>query len=460
MADQQKIISYQELALFFLPLAIMPIIIGISHNAVNASLARLPYPEITIAVYAVAKGITNIIKSPVHMARQTVTALVNDQQSFRLVSTFLFGLGFFIFSLISILSYTNLGKLILSDLIGLKTAREISFAYQALRIMAFIPLVESFRNIFQGLTISLKKTKLITPGVTIRIICIAFILIWVTANPIISGIKAASLVWLLGITIESIFIFFALRHSYGNYKSVIADLSNNNYRISFIAILKFFIPIAIMAFLVPFVQPIVQAGIIRNSFSTVNLAAYGVSWTLVMIFVGSLDMLHQCTLVYSEDLNAFNWQIILKFSLIVGGLASLIFLIISLTPVGDFILIKLIAVNPQISILVKKIILAFVFFSIIRAFREIFWGIMMRRQQTAIIAVAKTVGLVFIVVSFIILTINTNLNAAIIAALAITIGETADAVTISWHIKQNKILKIIYAENKFNLERQGKDEAK
>jgi hypothetical protein len=179
-----------------------------------------------------------------------------------------------------------------------------------------------------------------------------------------------------------------------------------------------------------------------------------------MIFVGSLDMLHQCTLVYSEDLNAFNWQIILKFSLIVGGLASLIFLIISLTPVGDFILIKLIAVNPQISILVKKIILAFVFFPIIRAFREIFWGIMMRRQQTAIIAVAKTVGLVFIVVSFIILTINTNLNAAIIAALAITIGETADAVTISWHIKQNKILKIIYAENKFNLERQGKDEAK
>ena len=59
-------IKYQELIKFFLPLAVMPIIIGVSHNAVNASLARLPFPEITLAVYAVSKSITNIIKSPIH----------------------------------------------------------------------------------------------------------------------------------------------------------------------------------------------------------------------------------------------------------------------------------------------------------------------------------------------------------------------------------------------------------
>ena len=90
-------IKYQELFKFFLPLAVMPIIIGISHNAVNASLARLAYPEITLAVYAVAKSITNIIKSPIHMSRQTVTSLVDDHSSFKFVSRFIFAISFFYF---------------------------------------------------------------------------------------------------------------------------------------------------------------------------------------------------------------------------------------------------------------------------------------------------------------------------------------------------------------------------
>ena len=73
-------IKYQELIKFFLPLAVMPIIIGIAHNAVNASLARLPFPEITLAVFAVSKSLTNNLKSPIHMARQTVTSLVDDHR--------------------------------------------------------------------------------------------------------------------------------------------------------------------------------------------------------------------------------------------------------------------------------------------------------------------------------------------------------------------------------------------
>ncbi|RAK06878.1 Na+-driven multidrug efflux pump [Halanaerobium saccharolyticum] len=441
-------IKYPQLLKFFLPLAVMPIIIGISHNAINASLARLPFPEITLAVYAVAKSITNIIKSPIHMSRQTVTSLVDDHSSFKFVSRFIFGLGVLYFLMIASLGYTPLGEFVFKKIIGLKDPQEIKFAYQALSIMAFIPLVESIRNIMQGLAISLKKTNLITPGVVVRIISISLILLWVTINQAVAGVTAASGVWLIGITIEMIFITFALRYTFGSFSGVIDSLPDNvSKKVNLKSITKFFIPIAIMAFLARFVQPVVQSGIVRSSIGTHDLAAYGVSWTLVMIFVGPLDQLHQCSLVYARELNHNNWQKILKFSLAAGAIVSSILAVLAFTKVGDFVLIRLISVSPAIAAIVKKVIFAFILFPIIRAFRETFWGVMMQRQTTNIIAAAKIVGLVFVVLVFLILAITIEINAAIIAAIALTAGEAADALTISFFIIKNKILEKIYADN-------------
>jgi hypothetical protein len=72
---------------------------------------------------------------------------------------------------------------------------------------------------------------------------------------------------------------------------------------------------------------------------------------------------------------------------------------------------------------------------------------MMQRQTTNIIAAAKIVGLVFVVLVFLILALTMELNAAIIAALALTAGEAADALTISFFIIKNNVLEKIYAEN-------------
>ena len=441
-------IKYIQLFKFFLPLAVMPLIIGISHNAINASLARLPFPEITLAVYAVAKSITNIIKSPIHMSRQAVTSLVDDHRSFKFVSRFIFSLAVLYFLIIAALGYTPVGAFVFKNIIGLKNPQEIKFAYQALSIMAFIPLVESTRNIMQGLAISLKKTNLITPGVIVRIISISLILLWVTINQAVAGVTAASSVWLIGITIEMIFITFALCYTFGSFGGVLESLPNNvSKRVNLKSIIKFFIPIAIMAFLARFVQPVVQSGIVRSSIGTHDLAAYGVSWTLIMIFVGPLDQLHQCSLVYARELNHKNWQRVLRFSLAVGTIVSFILAILAFTQLGDFILIKLISVSPAIAAVVKKVIFAFILFPIIRAFRETFWGIMMQRQTTNIIAVAKIVGLVFVVLVFLILALTLEINAAIIAALALTAGEAADALTISLFIIKNNVLEKIYADN-------------
>lgn len=108
-----------------------------------------------------------------------------------------------------------------------------------------------------------------------------------------------------------------------------------------------------------------------------------------MIFVGPLNMLHQCSLVFARNLNHNNWKTIFKFSLTAGAVVSLIFTVFAFTEVGDFVLIELISVSPVIASIVKKVT----------------------------------------------------------AALALTFGEAAELLTTSLFIVKNNVLEKIYAEN-------------
>src|SRR6056297_2992850 len=120
-------VTYKKLIKFFLPLAVMPFIVGLSHNIVNASLARLSYPEITLGVFAIVKSLVNIIKSPIHMTRQTVTSLVDDEYSFKFVSSFILFLSALYFLIIGSFGYTKLGGFVFGNILGLKNSQEITF---------------------------------------------------------------------------------------------------------------------------------------------------------------------------------------------------------------------------------------------------------------------------------------------------------------------------------------------
>lgn len=433
MNTAQDELTYQQLFSFFLPLAIMPIVIGISHNAINAALARMASPEISLAAFTIVKSVSNIIKAPNHMSRQIMTSLVNDKQSYLLVSKFVIGLSLVFFLILFCLGFTPLGEWVLKNIIGLVEQDLISFAVLGFRVACFLPFVEVLRNMHHGIAVGLERTNFITPGALLRLIFVVIFLFWMVQSHILPGIVAGNLSWLLGIGLEAAFIVGVIIYYYGSLSQaaehmVLTETSSLKLK----DILTFFSPIALMAVLTKLVQPIIQSGIARIQSDPELLAAYGVGWTVVIFLANPLKMLHQCSLVYQTEDNESAWQKIRNFGLGFGLIVTSLLLILGSTVLGKVVLMDLIGVSSDVAQIGQQLLLAFSLFPLIRSFREIYWGALMRKQDTSIIGTAKAINVVVVAGGFLILQLSLTVNAAVIGALSFTLGQLVESVVI-WY---------------------------
>ncbi len=428
-------LTYMDLLKFFIPLAVMPMMISMTHTIITASLARLPLPEISLAIFTVVKSITNIANAPTIMSRQIIVSLVDGQKNYNKVKKFIWTVAFSLFIIIMLFAITPLGNFLLEDLIGIKNPKEVELAKSALIITSFLPLVVLFRNIYQGMATALKKTKIVVPGVLLRLLIISIFLWWTVKTEFITGVMAGSIAWTVGIAIEGSFIFAFILYLYHSPQKAANQMPDHRQgNLSYIKIFKFFAPLALMMFVTKALQPIIQSGIARGQSPTMSLAAYGVAWTLVFLFSGSLRMLNQLSMVYTNKVHDENWSKVKIFSVMYGAVISIFMIIVALTPVGHFILTKIIAVSEEVANLAQRTILAFSIYPVIRAFRESYWGVLMKQRTTKVIASAKTANLIIlsaiIFISLGIFSLSTSVSAAVVGAIAFTIGELVESFII------------------------------
>jgi len=80
-AEQQ--LTLRKVWSFFWPLALSGVIMSVGQPAVQASLARLADPELTLAAYSVSLSAGMFLHAPVVMLFATATTLVRDNRTYR-----------------------------------------------------------------------------------------------------------------------------------------------------------------------------------------------------------------------------------------------------------------------------------------------------------------------------------------------------------------------------------------
>lgn len=433
-------LSYRILIKFFLPLAVFPILVALSHTIINSALARMPLPELSIAIFTVVKSVSNIFNAPTIMTRQLFTSIIEDKKSYYLSRNFAFILMSILFVLMMSLGITPLGDFVYRNIIGLQTQKEIDLATSAMMVTAFLPIMVVMRNAYQGIATGLKKTLLIVPGVVLRVVGIIFFLIWVLKTNSINGVIAGCLAYVLGIGLEGVFILGGLKYKLGSILKAVKKMPASDFdssNLDYYQIFKFFLPLAFTIMITMFIQPVIQSGLARSASPVRSLAAYGVAWTLITMLAGPLRMLHQISLVYhNTDENMKKIQI---FNLALGALTSVVTVIFALSPFGYFVLHNLIAVSHDITLLAQKVILAFAVFPIARAVRETYWGMMMKKRTTPVIAKAKGLNLFAVILSLLVLlgfvNVYFNIEPAVLGAVVFTIGEFLESFIIKRNSK-------------------------
>lgn len=439
--SKEEKIDYKRLLKFFIPLAVTPFFITSIHTLMNAAIARLPYPELSIAVFTIVKGISNAIKAPTRMFMQISVSMVDGRKSYLKASKLVWLLSGLFFIVLASLGYTPLGNWFLRSIMGLNDPDTIKFTLLGLRITAFLPIVETLRNFHRGLVISHEKTRIVTAGTAVRLLVISIFLFLAVKFQLFSGVVTASLAWTAGIGIEALVVVFGVIYFYKSPLKAAELLPSKNRSVLKIShILSFFIPLAAMRYLRSFIQPLIQSGIARSQAEpTLALAAFGVAYGLMMIIVETMRNLHQCSLVYVKPeretkLEKENWQTVKRFCLATGILLTAISFIIALSPIGYYILRYIIGVSEEVADLGRYVLISLSFLPFIRAVREVYWGQLMNKKTTRLIGYGKAVNFGSVLVSLFISVAYFNLasiiSPAIIGAISFSIGQAAETLLI------------------------------
>ena len=429
-------VSYRRLLAFFLPLAATPFLISSTHNIINAALARLAAPEITIAVFSVVKSFTNAIKAPVLTSGQISTAIADSRQSYLVTTKFVWSVAGFYVAVLLLLGYTPLGGLFLRHVMGLHDPMAVELGYRAMRITAFLPVVEALRDSNRGILIARQRTGIVSVSTLIRLLVIIALVLFATATRSIPGIELAAITWTGGIGVEGLVVFGSLFLLLGSPIRAAETVSRRNAtRPTTRSVFAFFLPLAVMVTLRSALHPLIQAGIARGVGSATHaLAVYGVTWGLVLNVVAPLQLLHNCSIVFAPGRDHASWPRVLRFCTSVGALMTVLLVVLALTPAGHLFFTRILGVSPTIAAEASRAVLAFSLLPLFWAYREAYWGVMMRRHRTGGIGVGKVVnimvaaavmGLLFGPLRDVV-----AIPPSVIGALSLTFGELVETVLV------------------------------
>lgn len=442
--ESESVLTYNQLLSFYLPLAVTPFLIASSHSLVNAAMARLAYPDLSIATFSVVQALANVIKSPGLLARELNVSLVDRTASLRLTNQFLFALAGFYVSILLVFGYTSLGEWFLQTVMGIHDPDVIAFAYIAMRIIWVLPIVEILRNRIQGLSIGLRRTGLVSMGTFVRLIVLALFLAWAVHNQSLTGIYVASVSWVVGIGIEGLFLGIFFKHNVGSTKEAAKMLPIRHEKaLTIKTILTFFIPLALMVTLETFFQPYMQSAIARSPVNpTQSLAAYGVAWGLFMLIANPIRGLHQCSLVFLAEEGRTQFVRVRTFCLAIGGCLSGIAFVIGITPIGYWILRYVIGVTEPVAQIGRLVILAFFAYPVLRAWAEFHWGILMGERNTSVIGFAKVLnmGSAIVGISLFIgpLQVLVPLPPAILGGITFTLGQAVESIYLWYYVTKHQ----------------------
>lgn len=421
---------------FYIPLIFTSILMMTTHSLMNAALSRLPAPAIYLSAYAVSKSVMLVLKSPIVMVRQTVSSLVEDEESYKKVKKFIMIGVTIIVLLLALVALTKIGYWIFKNIMGLR-GKTLIKAVAILRIFILFPVVSTLRNFMHGLSIKYQATPLFTIATIFRIIYVGTIVIYMDKiAQYIPGSFIAGFLFLGALTIEALVMFIGVKLIVGDIKGNLDQIKQNKINeskkvtndLNYKMIFMFFYPLAITSIMKFLISPVVNMGLARTARPEIAISAYAVGWYLGLIFMSPLFMFHQVPINFMGDNGNNNLNSIKKFGLILATVMTIVFLIISFTGIGYYILRNLIGATVEISKMALDVLKIMTVYPFIRVAREYYWGVLLKKHETTYISKGKVIGLTTLTIMIIFLTIIEPSNPAIIGVISLICSQITESL--------------------------------
>lgn len=290
MVNSDHRLSQREIAWFFFPLLLNVQLMSLSHSLINAALARLAQPVLTLAGFSVAIVLHLCLASPAYQNHTIAIALVRGRRSLFGVGLYVMAVALYVSVLLALVAYTPLGKLVFEQLIGVSPAIA-GEARSVLAILTFLPFFTGLRGLCQGIVIRARRTGLVSLATLIRILSLlGFLLL---GRHWFSGAAVGAFGLLGCIAVETaVMAWFAWKA----YTPCSAEPEKD-----WEAIFRYALPLSFSSAMQQTVPLLISAIISRLPDSTVALAAFGIIRGFIFLLAGPMRNLQQAYLTLVKD---------------------------------------------------------------------------------------------------------------------------------------------------------------
>ena len=156
----------------------------------------------------------------------------------------------------------------------------------------------------------------------------------------------------------------------------------------------FFFPLLLNVQLMSVSHSIINAGLARLENAVVLLAGFSVAMVLHLFVASPSYQNHTITIAMVRGRKSLVGMTL--FVLLIAGWASILLALLAFSPVGTFILDRLLGVTPEVATGAREALAMLVFLPFITGMRGLFQGLVIRARRTGLVSFATAVRIVML----------------------------------------------------------------
>ncbi len=186
-------------------------------------------------------------------------------------------------------------------------------------------------------------------------------------------------------------------------------------------LIKLFVPLALSGIFFPLARPMINAGLARSENPEWALAAFAVALSITMPIMSPLFGLRQVATALSTDKDMLGRIRTLTLSL--GGLATVLLLILCIPPIYSFFVVNIMAIPHQVAQIGYPVLLVLALTPILGVGRGYYQGILVHYKKAGPIGTGALFYVISIGLTLFLGDLFFSIEGALLAAIASLIGQ-------------------------------------
>lgn len=439
IATTADTLAQRKILALWLPLAASWVLMTLEGPFVQAAIARLPEPEISLAAFGIVVSLSVTIEAPVIMLLATTTALCRNGAAYVVLRRFMISLNVILTVVAAIIAFTPVYGLVVRGLMGVP-AHIAEAAQPGMAIMTFWSAAIGWRRFYQGVLIRFGQTRRITLGTIVRLFASAGTALMLTLWGRLPGVVVGSCALMVGVLAEATLVTWLVRPTVRTRlrdSRPAAAAAGEITPLTMRRVIGFHAPLAATSLLTLFSQPLISAGLARMAFPEQSLAAWPVANSLVL-FARSFGLATQEVVIALSD-GPGTLRPLRRFAanVAIGSILALAF--IAFTPLVDIYLTDFAGISSELAGFIVPGVRAALLIPGLTTLQSWLRALLMKGEATTSIYQAMGVNLL---VTALALIAGVVLNAPGIrmAAVALTVAMLAELVFLRQRAKRAVIV--------------------